>query len=201
MDARTIAGSADVVRLLRRSHDTTAELIGRITADGWAAPSACTGWTVRQAADHLTGALLLIARIAAGETVDPAEVDAQYQADTDHLGADPATAFRAVTGRSLAVFGEPGALDREFPFITGPASGATLASVSLLESLVHGWDIARGAGLRYPADDEVVAAAWAFARDTVGDDRRRDGMFAAAVPVDPAAAPFTALLAHLGRRA
>jgi uncharacterized protein (TIGR03086 family) len=198
---RVMAQMAGVLPLLGRSFAATAGLIGRVSADGWAAPSTCAGWTVRQVANHLTGGLLLIARMAEGETVDPAEIDAQRQADTDHLGADPEAAFRAVTERSMAILGRPDVLSREFQFRDGKAPGAVIASISLLESFVHGWDIARGAGLSYRTDDDLVGAVWAFAKEGVGDEQRRGGLFAEAVPISPTAAPLTVLLAHLGRRA
>jgi uncharacterized protein (TIGR03086 family) len=198
---RVMSGLSDPVALLRRCYDATAELIGQIGGDGWAAPSACAGWTVRQAANHLVGGLQLITRVAEGDVLDPAEADAQRQADIDHLGEDPAAAFHAVTIRSLAALGAPGALGREFPFLAGPASGAMLVSISMLESLVHGWDIAQGAGIGHKADEEIVEAVWAFARHGVDEERRRAGLFAEAVAVSPTATPFAALLGHLGRRA
>ncbi|WP_171064176.1 TIGR03086 family metal-binding protein [Actinomadura soli] len=198
---RVMAAATDPLRLLRRGYDDTAELIERVTADGWAAPGPCTGWTVRQTANHLTGGLLLITRVAEGTPPDPAEIDAQAQADIDHLGTDPAGALRAVAGRSLVALGEPGVLQREFPFLGGLSSGVTLASICLLETLVHGWDIAQGAEIDHPADEEVVDAVWAYARHAIGDDQRRAGMFAEPLPITPAADTFVALLAHLGRRA
>ncbi|WP_021591436.1 MULTISPECIES: TIGR03086 family metal-binding protein [Actinomadura] len=197
---RATVRTSDLLRLLRRSYDATAELIEQITTQGWASPGPCNGWTVRQTADHLTGGLLLIAQVAEGTPLDPAEADAQRQADTDHLGTDPATAFRAVAERSLAAFSEPGALERQFPFLAGPAHGTELASISLVESLVHGWDIAQGAKLDHPADEDIIDAVWAYARQGVGDAQRRAGMFAEPVLISPTADTFVALLAHLGRR-
>ncbi|MFI0444063.1 TIGR03086 family metal-binding protein [Actinomadura sp. 6N118] len=197
---RAMAGGTDLLRLLQRSHDATAALIEQITS-GWAAPSACTGWTVRQAANHLTGGLLLITQVAEGQTLDPAEADAQRQADTDHLGTDPAAAFRAVTERSLAAFGKPEVMQRQFPFLTGPATGTTLASISPLESLIHGWDIAHGPGIEYRADPEIVETVRAYAQHGVGDEQRRAGLFAEPLPIPATADPFVALLTHLGRPA
>ncbi|WP_327587241.1 hypothetical protein OHA25_09720 [Nonomuraea sp. NBC_00507] len=54
-----------------------------------------------------------LAGVAERDQVDPAEFDSQRQADTDHLGADPAAAFAAVADRSMAAFTAPGALERE----------------------------------------------------------------------------------------
>jgi hypothetical protein len=100
----------------------------------------------------------------------------------------------------VQAFSAPGILGKQFPFLAGPASGATLASISLLESLIHGWDITHGAHIDYPADDEIVHTVWDFARHAVDDGRRQAGLFADAVPISPTAAPLVALLGHLGRR-
>ena len=79
-------------------------------------------------------------------------------------------AFRGpVAKRSAAAFSLPDTLDQRFPFLPGPTPGITLANISLLESLVHGWDIATGAGLPYRPDGAVVAAVHAFASKAIGD--------------------------------
>ncbi|MGW3349769.1 TIGR03086 family metal-binding protein [Nonomuraea rubra] len=197
----TAAPPPDLKVLLERGHAGVAGVLARIDAQGWAAASPCEKWTVRQAANHLAGALLLLARFAEGDQVDPAELDAQRQADTDHLGGDPAAAFRAVAGRSVAAFAAPGVLERPYAFMGATVPGAVLASISLHESLIHGWDIATGAGLPHPADEDVVAAVWQYAETGVGEAQRRAGQFAEAIPVPPAAPPLVRLLAHVGRRA
>ncbi|MFB4284423.1 TIGR03086 family metal-binding protein [Nonomuraea sp. MTCD27] len=161
----------------------------------------CEKWTVRQTANHLAGALLLLARFAEGEQVEPQELDAQRQADTDHLGTDPAASFRAIADRSVAAFAAPGTLERRYAFMGTTVPGAVLASISLYESLIHGWDIATGAHLPYAADDDVVRAAWQYAETGVGDAHRRAGQFAEAIPVLPTASLFVRLLAHVGRHA
>ncbi len=187
--------------LLERSHASVVRVLGQIRAQGWGAVSTCGEWTVRQTANHLAGALSLLARFAEGEQPDPAELDEQRQADTDHLGADPAAAFRAIAERAVAAFAAPGALERRYAFMGATVPGAVLASISLQESLIHGWDIATGAHLPYTADDDVVHAVWQYAETGVGDDQRRAGRFAEAIPVLPAAPLFVRLLAHVGRHA
>lgn len=191
----------DLAGLLRRGHAQVTRVLEQVSAQQWEAASGCERWTVRQTANHLAGALLLLARFAEGEQPDPAELGEQRQADTDHLGADPATAFRAIAERSVAAFAGPGALERPFAFMDATVPGAVLASIGLQESLVHGWDIATGAHLPYLADDAIVQAVWHYAETGVGDAQRRTGQFAAAIPVLPTASLFTRLLAHLGRQA
>jgi uncharacterized protein (TIGR03086 family) len=190
----------DIVGLLEHCYHTTGTVLAAITPAGYAVPSPCTGWTVRHVGNHLVASLTLLARVAEGETVDPAQFDAHAMANTDHLGVDPAAAFHTATQRSIAVFKLPDTMARSYPFPPGPTPGIVLANLSLLESLVHGWDLAHGAGLPYPADQKLITAVHAFAVQAIGNPQRQAGLFAAAVPVDAAAEPLTALLAHLGRR-
>lgn len=125
----------------------------------------------------------------------------QSTSDADNLGGDPAAALRAVADRSLAALRAPGALERTFPFMGGTElPGFALANICLMESVVHGWDIARGAGLDYEVGDDAVAAVFEFAQAMVTHESRI-GRFGPAVAVPPDASGFVALLGYLGRRA
>ncbi|WP_243710744.1 hypothetical protein [Actinomadura sp. KC216] len=71
---------------------------------------------------------------------------------------------------------------------------ATQRAVVLLREVLC-WSAPK---IDHPADEEVVEV-WAYARDSVGDDQRRAGLFAEPVLITPTAGTFVALLAHLGR--
>jgi uncharacterized protein (TIGR03086 family) len=188
-----------ITDLLERSYRDTAGLYAAIGRSGWSAQSPCAGWTVRNVGNHLVASLTLLARVVEGDTVRPAEFDADAMASTD-LGPDPAAAFEAAAKRSVAAFAAPEALGQSFAFPPGPTPGVVLAQLSLLESLVHGWDLARGAGVRYQPDDAVVAAVHEFAGQAIGDAERAAGLFGPPLPTAADADRFTALLGHLGRQ-
>ncbi|TCO58295.1 TIGR03086 family metal-binding protein [Actinocrispum wychmicini] len=183
-----------IFSLLAQTYQDTAEMLGGIDDAGWVAQSGCARWTVRQAGNHLVGALTLLARIAGGEPVDVSDVDAQRTAGTDW--PDLVEAFGRAAERCLTLFSGPEVLQQRFDIPAPDVSGERLAAISLLESLVHGWDIAVGAGVAYQPDDAVVEYARA-----AFDEVRRGDQFAAAIVVGAGADPFTALLGHLGRRA
>jgi uncharacterized protein (TIGR03086 family) len=193
-ELRAAMARPSILGLLERSYQDTADMLGRIGDAGWAAQSGCARWTVRQAGNHLVGALTLLTRIADGDLIDPSEVDAQRTAESEL--PDLAGAFRQAAERCLAVFGRAEVLDGRFDIPAPGIPGSRLAEISLLESLVHGWDIASGAGVAYTPDDAVVQ----YARSAFGEVQRGD-QFAAAVVVAAGADPFTALLRHLGRPA
>jgi len=164
--------------VLAKAYDATAAVLAEVT--DWTAPSPCAGWTVRDVADHLVDAMCTFAAAVDG---GPAE-------HTD----DPVSGYREAAARCLAVFGDPAVLAASHPFPFGPTPGEVIAYISVSESLVHGWDVARGAGLPYSPAPEVVDAVLASSDGAPsGDD-----MFAP--PVVPASdEPMTVLLAKLGR--
>jgi uncharacterized protein (TIGR03086 family) len=184
----------DAVGLLERVYADTAAAVaaGESALD---APTPCEGWTVRDVANHVVGGLVFFAGTLEGDAVRP-DPDAP---DPDLLGADPAGAYREAAERCLAAFARPGALDEVYDFVFGPTSGRTIADISLQESLVHGWDIARGAGFAYAPDPEAVAAVARFNADRDGNQIRREGMFGPEQPVRPGADAFEVLLGRLGR--
>jgi len=155
--------------LLAPCYRATGEVLAAIPADRWDAPSPCTEWTVREVADHLVDALDYFATSVSGVAVE--------------RPADLLDAYRDVTRRCLAAFARPGALAAEHPFPDGTQPGWVIANISLSESLVHGWDLATGAGLPYEPSPDAVAAVDAFQVGGPAPD-----MFADPVPV-PAGAP------------
>lgn len=166
--------------LLAPCYRDTGEVLAAIPADRWDAPSPCTEWTVREVADHLVDALDYFATTVSGLTAD--------------RPADLLDAYRDATERCLAAFGRPGALAAEHPFADSTLAGWAIANVSLSESLVHGWDLATGAGVPYVPSPAAVAAVAGFSTGS-----KRPDLFADPVPVPAGSPPFVALLGRLGR--
>lgn len=173
--------------MLGKAYDATGAVLAAVT--NWDAQSPCTEWTVREVANHLVGALKAFA--AAVEHTES-------EMDGDHLGDDPYGAYRAAADRCLAAFDRPGAMTDLHPFPFGPTPGSRIAEISLSETVVHGWDIARGAGVPYSPAPEVIAEVLARAESL---EPPAEEMFAPPVPVAPDAPPLTRLLARTGRTA
>jgi uncharacterized protein (TIGR03086 family) len=190
-----------IAQLVDRAVHATADAFALIDDVGWTAQSRCANWSVRQVGNHLVGGITLLARILDGEPVEAAEIDAQRQADTERLGVDPAGALRRIGGRLVTVLGSQETLDRRFALPVPDITGQAIANIALLESLVHGWDVAAAANVPYKPDPEIVAAVRDFASVTVTDQFRERGTFGPAVPTPPDADAFTATLGHLGRHA
>lgn len=168
-------------QLLTKAYEPTAAVLAAVT--DWSAPSPCAGWTVRDVANHLVDAMRTFAAAVTGDAAD------------EYTGDDPVGAYRAAADRCLAAFARPDTLTATHPFAFGLTPGAVIAHISVSESVVHGWDVARGAGLPYTPAPEVLDMLLAAEGDPPDE-----GMFAP--PVEPADdAPLTVLLARLGRTA
>jgi uncharacterized protein (TIGR03086 family) len=149
--------------------------------------------------NHLIATTSVFARAASGDPVDAREFSAEVTADTAYRGADAQEAFDAEAAACLEVFQEPGALDATVSMPWGESPVEVIASLVLVESLTHGWDLARSAGLRARIPDLLAEPALEFVVSRLGD-RQRGQAFGPPVAV-PAAAPASdRLVAFLGRR-
>jgi uncharacterized protein (TIGR03086 family) len=152
-------------------------------SDAWDRPTPCQDWSVRDLVNHLVAEHLWCPPLLAGSTL--AEVGDEF--DGDVLGDAPAAAWDdaiVASLRSWAMAREDQVVDLSF----GPTPASEYAEQMLVDLVVHGWDLARGAGLDDTVDDalaehvlaylEPMAAGWAAA-----------GAFAPPVPTsrtDPA---------------
>ena len=184
---------ADVVEMLDRAARSTGAVLQRLGPTNRDRPSPCPEMTVTEVAAHLIGGVRAFAEVGEGGEL-------RFDADLDpDLDAEPAhVALRSSVDRLLAAFGEPGRLDSTFALPWGPTTGVQLVGFELIETVVHGWDIARGLGVELDVDDDVVRATLAGARMWVDDSVRVPGMFGPEVHVSEVS-PLDELVAFLGR--
>lgn len=121
------------------------------------------------------------------------------------VGQDPAGDHRAVSADLLQAFAQPDAatrgwwlaeFSRERPFPPQQAVG-----FHLLDTMVHGWDVAVSIGVPVEFDDDLTAAVLKVAR-AVPDGPGRlqpNAAFRPGVPQPDDAAPLPRILAMLGR--
>jgi uncharacterized protein (TIGR03086 family) len=78
--------------------------------------------------------------------------------------------------------------------------GEVAGLVALNEVVVHGWDVARAAGLPYEVSAEEVEACLAFVSQAPpDDDPEAGGLFGPPVPVPDGAPPLDRLIGRTGR--
>ena len=161
-------------------------VVAGITPDQLDRPTPCAEFTVRGVLEHMIGGATAFAAAYRGQP--PAEPDV----------SDPLAGFGPALGDLVAAITAPGALDRTVAAPFGEVPGETFARFVVLDGLVHGWDMATATGQAYDPPAELVAAADAFARDTL--DPLRDGQtFAAATEPASDATRIERLAAYTGR--
>jgi uncharacterized protein (TIGR03086 family) len=147
----------------------------------------CDDFTVRGVLEHMIGGATAFAAAYRGETAPEPDLH------------DPLGSFEPALGGLVAAMTAPGALDRtvEAPF--GEVAGDTFARFVVLDGLVHGWDLATATAQAYEPPEALIAAADAFARQTI--DPLRDGQtFADAVEPAVGASTIERLANYTGRR-
>jgi uncharacterized protein (TIGR03086 family) len=186
----------DVLELHGLAIEGFGRLVHAVPPDCWGAPTPNPGWDVRALVNHLVQEQRWVAPLLAGRRV--ADVGDAF--DGDLLGDDPVAAWDAAAGEAHRAFTAPGALGRTVHLSYGDISAADYCREMTMDLAIHGWDLARGAGLDERIDPRLVDDLLARYADQA-DDLAASGLFAPRVAVPADAAPQTRLLAIFGRDA
>jgi uncharacterized protein (TIGR03086 family) len=166
------------------------DLIDRIAADQWTAPTPCTEWSVRDVVDHLVGLnLVFVALFEESPMPDRA---------ADRLGTDPAGSYRRSAAALLDAAARPQVLERSQATAVGVATGAERLRWRIADLLTHGWDLAQATGVAVELPDDLVEQALTFARAQL-PSQPRTGRFADPQPVHDDAPAIDRLAAFTGR--
>lgn len=176
-------------RALRR----TGRAVEGVGADQLGDPTPCREWTVRDLLNHIVGGNLMFGRIAEGQTVDFDDNKPEV------VGDDPAAAYRASCDALLEAWGRPGALDRVYAMPFGDVPGAAVISLHFVDTLVHGWDVAKATGQDDTIEPDLALTALGMVQPVIDDDARQGGDFGPEVVVGPDAPAHHRLMGFLGR--
>lgn len=185
---------SDVVALYRRAMDGFGDLVRSVRGAQWDAPTPCTGWTVRDVANHVLAENRWVPPMMEGRTV--AEVGDAF--DGDLVGDDPGRAWDEAAEAALAAMAEPGALERTVHLSFGDYSGRFYLGQLLSDHVIHRWDLARALGADEQLDHDLVRFAYAELVPQF-EAWRRAGAFGPKVEVPEGADLQTKLLAESGR--
>lgn len=163
-----------------------------VLPEQWNNPSPCGEWTVRDVLNHLVGEHLWAPQLLAGATVE--EVGDRFEGDL--LGADPAGAWRRASSASMIAWAQADPQARVHSSM-GLLPVEEYAHQMLLDLTVHGWDIAKGAGIPFTPIPQAVEDALNYATPRI-TYYSGTTMFAAPVPYE-GDHPIEALAALLGR--
>ncbi len=167
--------------------------VHQVPAAAWDAPTPCADWTVRDLVNHVTGEQLWAPHLLRGETLG--DVGDRY--DGDVLGAEPTLAWDRAAAGSLEAWQTLVREGLRVHTSVGQIPVEEYAEQMHLDLVVHGWDLARGAGLDASVPADVAEHILGYVEPRI-DAFSGSGIFAAPVPVD-SDDPADRLLGMLGR--
>ncbi|HEX3621595.1 MAG TPA: TIGR03086 family metal-binding protein [Acidimicrobiales bacterium] len=168
----------------------TGRVVGGVTADQLGAATPCTEWEVRTLLSHMLAVMANCGRAARGEALVPG---------TALLEEDFAGQFAAEAGRTLAGWRACPA-DGMVDIGAGPMPVAAAMGINLLDTSIHGWDVARATGQDGTLPPELATTLLTIGPSIVTDELRAYAGFNPPVALAADAGPTDQLVAFLGRR-
>ncbi len=187
----------DALVPLASALEDAGELVAAVAPGQWDLPTPCSDWTVRALVNHVVAGNRLFARVLGGEQLGPDEMRRIH--GQNQLGDDAAGAFRASADELLDAFEGPEVLQQTHTVPAGTMPGAALVHLRIVETLVHGWDLARAIGRPAPFPDELAEAEIAMSRELLGRLPEGRRPFGPSQPVADDAPAIDRLAALLGR--
>lgn len=186
----------DLVTLYKKALDHTGGIVAGVTKDQFDRSTPCSEFDVRALLQHTIGGQAMFTALAGGEKIDLPSTPPDMVGD-DHVGAYQTTAERAAQAWS-----DPAVLGRTIHFPFGEMPGMRAIGVLLLETALHGWDLAKATGqnTEIPAD---IAAALKIGMQMapIPPQFRGDGMpFQNEITVPDDASDTDKIAAYFGRK-
>ncbi|HEV2686381.1 MAG TPA: TIGR03086 family metal-binding protein, partial [Actinomycetota bacterium] len=155
-------------------------------------------WDVARLLDHLIADLETFNRVASGEPADlVADIDPTAPDNVGRAWPNPAQHLERLVKESQELWSRPGALEQKYKTSRSEMPGEALVMVTLIDTLVHGWDLAKATGQEAEMPADVAEAALAFTTKMMKD--KRIG-FGEPVPVPDDASVTDRLVGWLGRQ-
>lgn len=205
-------GLPELLALHARALAVAADAVAGVRPERLDLPTPCAGWSLRRLLEHVVGQHRGFAAAAWGAGPDPAPWrDVPLEGGPFHR--DPLGAFRATARQLTAAFGAAataaGPVELWLPDISArrPVPLARAVGFHLLDTLVHGWDVAAALGAARPVaaavdgDPELARALLAVAGEVPAGpgDRGAGRAFGERRPAVAQAGPLDSALALLGR--
>ena len=184
----------DIVTLHRRAVEDWQAKVDAVADGDWSNPTPCSDWTVRALVNHVVVEELWLVPLLGGATID--EVGDRFEGDV--LGDDPASAARAASAAAVTTADRLLPSEPQVHLSYGDEAASEYAMQLVADHLVHGWDLAAGAGLDTALDAELVRAVADWFRE-------REELYRGAGAIGPRVSATgdaqTELLAAFGRTA
>jgi uncharacterized protein (TIGR03086 family) len=182
-----------VLQLMPAALDRFSARVHDVPADSWDAGTPCSDWSVRDLVNHVTGEQLWAPHLLRGETLE--QVGDRY--DGDLLGDRPPQAWDAAGAGALEAWQTLAHEGLRVHTSVGQMPVEEYAEQMHLDLVVHGWDLARAAGLDASIPDDAASHILTYVEPRI-HAFAGSGIFAEPVEVD-SDVPGDRLLGMLGR--
>lgn len=189
------------VELLGRAYAATRGVLANVTPDQYGLPTPCDAWDVRTLANHVVGGSYWYAEAMRDRVSPPME------GEDDDAAGDLLGAYDDGIREALAAFGAPGALDGTVHFFGRDRPATSVLRLAMLDTFVHGWDLARATQQSSDLDPAVAGELLATTVGSIPDALRGtdgDALYRPIVPVPDTVlntiSPADRLAAFMGRR-
>lgn len=167
-----------------------ATILENVTPDQHGGPTLCPDYDVKTLTNHLVawGRVMADGATEVETTIDPGT----------YVTEDPAGDYRKAADDLVRGWRE-GGMDREVRFGTMKMPAQAVLSMTLMEEVTHGCDLALATGQPVPFSDEELTTTLERARATMPDEMRGDA-FAPRIDLPDDAPALDRLLGFMGRR-
>ncbi len=179
------------IDLLEQILAKTARVVDGVRADQLGDPTPCSDFDVEQLRNHIVGWAQVF---AAGSAQHPFDGDPAIYT----VGDDAGSVFRSASAEMVRGWREHG-FDREVRLMGAPSPAPMVFTMTLMEYLTHGWDLATATGQPIPYSDEEAFDVLRRAEGTLKDEYR-GAAFGPRVEVASDAPAVDRLVAFMGRR-
>jgi uncharacterized protein (TIGR03086 family) len=157
-------------------------------------PTPCDDWDLRTLLNHtILWTAYSSERRAHGDSVAEDLMSKDFTADPDY-----AADYQAQVNKAVTAWSDPKAWEGDRGVMGSATPAADIAAMLIIETVLHGWDIARATGQDYNCDDQLARAVLETV-EAQGEMFRKYQGFAAVVPVPGDAPVFDRALALSGR--
>lgn len=175
-----------------------ADLIEQVPPESYASPTPCPGMDVGGIRDHVVGWSTFFGQAFTDPTGEKPRIDPT----TTTAPVDPKEAADAVRAAANSIDAglAAGALGGDVKMVQAAMPGSAILGMALWEYQMHGWDLARGAGLPWSPAEAAAESSLVFAPSMLTDEYRGEGKdFGEIVPVPDDAPALDRLLGFSGR--
>jgi uncharacterized protein (TIGR03086 family) len=185
---------SDIIKLHDRALEATTAIVANVEPASFAEPTPCAEFDVRALLDHMVAGNYRWVKMAQGEPATAAP------ATGDFVQEDALTPYRESAIALSEAWADPSLLSTTVQLPFGEFPGAFALGIHTVETIVHGWDLAKATAQPTELDPDLYAVAWQNSKDIDETFRGPGRPFGPAVTPPPGASDTDRLMAWLGRQ-